>query len=216
MSNVPACRAVVAAFLLLGAASTARADWIAWTYNWSASPADVLADNASGGGRISLSDEPTRNVVGDSDIVATNLRTYSNAPASNPDTFTNKPYKLTLSLTDGDSSKSGTAIFSGVFNGTLASDSSNITNAFTSATTVVLDLGAHRFTVTLNSYTPPGPQGSVNAGGIGAHATVTVATILQTPEPASLTLAGLAVPLLWLWSRRRTRIFRGEQWSSAP
>ena len=206
MSNAPSTRAAALA-LLLAIAPAARADWIAWTYSWSNSPQTILADNPSGGGKISLTDEPTLEAVGNTDIVATNIRTFSTAPASAPDKFTNKAYSLALTLTDSTSGQSGTAAFTGVFNGTLTANSSNITNAFTSANTVVLDLGNNQYTVTLTAYTPPGPTGSTNAGAIGAHATVTVENIhpvLQSPEPTALLLAAFGIPLGLLQLRRTT------------
>jgi hypothetical protein len=205
MSSAPVSRLAAALALFFGIAPSARADWIPWTYSWSNSPNNILADNAAGGGRISLTNEATRSAVGDSDIVATNLRTYSTASPSAPDTVTNKPYTLTLNLTDTTSGQSGTAVFTGVFNGTLTATSANITNTFTGLTTAVLDLGDNRYTVTLNAYTPPGQDGSLNAGGIGARATVTVETvhIASTPEPGSLVLAACGLPLLALCLRRR-------------
>ena len=68
-----------------------RADLIPWTYNWSRSPTDILAD-APGTGYISLTDESLRTAVGNSDIVATNLHTFSTATDANPDVFTARPY----------------------------------------------------------------------------------------------------------------------------
>jgi hypothetical protein len=207
MSNAPSTR-VAALALLLAMTPAARADWIAWTYSWSNSPQTILADNPTGGGEIILTNEPTLPAVGNTDIVATNIRTYSTAPSTAPDTFTNKSYSLALTLTDTTSGQSGTASFTGVFNGTLTATSANISNTFTSATTVVMDLGANQYTVTLTAYTPPGPTGSTNVGAIGAHATVTVEpiTIASIPEPNSLLLAAFGVPLVWLRFGRCRRI----------
>src|SRR5579883_2612732 len=100
MSNAPAPRAAAALVLVLTLAPAARADWIAWTYSWSSSPSTILADDPTTGGKITLSTQPTQSAVGDSDIVATNIRTYSTAAPPTPDKFTNKPYSLTLTLTD--------------------------------------------------------------------------------------------------------------------
>jgi hypothetical protein len=204
MSNAPSTRAA-ALVVILTMATTARADWIAWTYSWSNSPQTIQADNPSSGGSIALTNEPTLSAVGNTDIVATNIRTYSTAPGSAPDTFTNKAYALTLNLTDSASGQSGAAVFTGVFNGTLTATSANITNTFTSPTTAYLDLGDNQYTVTLTAYTPPGPTGSVNAGAIGAHAVVTVAHIVEaTPEPTALLLAGIGIPLALLRFKRRS------------
>lgn len=208
MSNAPAPRAAAALVVFFTLAPAARADWIAWTYSWSNSPQTILADNPAGGGEITLSNQPTQAAVGNSDIVATNIRTYSTASPSAPDTFTNKAYTLTLTLTDSASGQSGTAVFTGIFNGTLTAASSNISNTFTGATTAILDLGNNQYTVTLTAYTPPGPTGSVNAGGIGAHASVVVSQIhlADTPEPTALLLAALGIPLAALrFGRSRLR-----------
>jgi hypothetical protein len=206
MSNAPSTRAAALAFIL-AMAPAARADWIAWTYSWSNTPQAILADNAAGGGQITLTDEPTLPAIGNTDIVATNIHTLSTASPSAPDTFTNKSYTLTLNLTDTASGQSGAVAFTGVFNGTLTASSSNITNTFTSPTTATLDLGSNQYTIILTAYTPPGPTGSVNAGAIGAQATVTVAPIhvvLQTPEPATLLLAAFAVPFAVLRARGKS------------
>jgi hypothetical protein len=219
MNNAPSLRAAALVLLLLGAPG-ARADWIPWTYSWSNSPQSILADNPAGGGSITLTNEPTLNAVGNTDIVATNIRTVSTAPQSAPDTFTNKAYTLSLTLTDSTSGQSGTAIFNGVFNGTVTATSSNITNTFVGPTTATLDLGNNEYVIDLTAFTPPGPTGSLNAGAIGAHATVTVETIhpvADSPEPSTLLLASLAVPLAFLRLRRRGTRTPGfvSGWSSA-
>jgi hypothetical protein len=184
------------------AASTSRADLIHWSYNWSASPADLHAD-APGTGYIALTDENPQNVVGDSDIVATNLQVHSTATTSNPDVWTAKAYTLTLALTDQTSSQTGTLTFTGTLTGTATAGGSLIGNTFTGMTTQQLGLGDNLYIVTINSYTPPGPPGTVNSGSIGAHATVTVQQIIHTlPEPSSLVLCGLGGILLLVKGRR--------------
>jgi hypothetical protein len=204
MNNAPSPRAAALVLLLL-CGPAARADWIPWTYSWSNSPQSILADNPAGGGSITLTNEPTLEAVGNTDIVATNIRTVSTATAAAPDTFTNKAYSLALTVTDSTSGQSGTAVFHGVFNGTLTADSSNITNNFVGATKAVLDLGSNEYVINLTAFTPPGPTGSVNAGAIGAHATVTVETIPpveDSPEPPALLLAAFAIPLAFARFRR--------------
>jgi hypothetical protein len=200
------CSRAVALVLLLAATPAVRADWIPWTYSWSNSPQTILADGGTGG-KIALTNEPTLSAVGDTDIVATNIRTYSTASPGTPDKFTNKAYTLQLTLTDTTSGQTGTATFTGVFNGTLTANSSNITNTFTGPNTVVLDLGANQYTINLTAYTPPGPTGSVNAGAIGAHATVVVEPIgpvSLSPEPSAVLLAACGLPLA-LFQLRRSR-----------
>jgi hypothetical protein len=216
MSNARFSRAV-ALVLLLAAAPAVHADWIPWTYSWSNSPQTILSDN--GGGNISLTNEPTLSAVGDSDIVATNIHTYSTAAPGSPDKFTNKAYTLNLTLTDSTSGQTGTAAFTGVFNGTLTAMSSNITNTFTGPTTAVLDLGSNQYTITLTAYTPPGPTGSINAGAIGARATIVVnpiGIVEDTPEPSAAILAAFGIPLVMLQYRRSARSRARRLISASP
>ncbi len=189
---------------------SARADLIPWMYNWSSAPKMVTAD-APGTGYISLTDEPDRMAVGSSNIVATNLRTFSTATPTVPDRFTNRPYSLDLKLYDLDSGESATVTFTGVLNGKLTAQSSNIRNTFTGATTHLVQLGNNLYTATITSYTPPGPPGSSNAGAIGATATVSVEVIIpEIPEPGTLTLLGLGAGMLG-WYRWRGRTQRDSK-----
>src|SRR5207253_3237971 len=95
---------------------------------------------------ITLTDEQLTKAAGSSDIVATNLNVFSNANPNHPATFTNKGYTLTLFLLDVQSGKSGTLSFTGLFNGDVSSDSSDIDNTFTGLTTQTLELGQHLYT----------------------------------------------------------------------
>ncbi len=52
--------------LLLGSASPARADLIPWLYSWSSSP-DTLQADAPGTSTITLSSEPLKEAIGDSE-----------------------------------------------------------------------------------------------------------------------------------------------------
>ena len=66
--------------LLFALPTSGRADLIAWSYNWSRSPSEIHAD-APGTGKITLTDESQHNAVGDSDVVATNIRTFQRCAA---------------------------------------------------------------------------------------------------------------------------------------
>jgi hypothetical protein len=209
MKLSPLTLAALALVLLLGPTRPARADLIPWMYNWSRSPSEIHAD-APGTGYITLTDESLHSAVGNSDTVATNLRTFSTATKANPDHFTAAKYKFGLFLRDVTSGQSTTLTFTGQLDGTVTASSSNLKNTFTGATTQSVVLGDNLYTVTIGPYSAPGIPGSVNAGSISAHATVLIQSINQLPEPGTLTLSGLGVFLLgvarWRFHRRLRRL----------
>jgi hypothetical protein len=193
------------ALMMLFAVTEARADAITWMYNWSRSPSEIHAD-APGTGYITLTDESTKTAVGDSNIVATNLKTYSTATIDNKDTFTAKQYTLTLNLVDVSSTASASLSFTGQIDGWLSAHSSFLQNTFVGPITKSVVLGDSLYTVTITGYTPPGIPGSVNSGSISAKATVTVeAIVAQVPEPATLTLSCAGLAVLVVARRRRQR-----------
>jgi hypothetical protein len=206
MNHSPVALGGAVWILLCLGVSDARAELIQWSYSWSRSPAQVQADSP-GTGTISLTDAGMKSAAGNSYLVAANLQAHSTAPNDNPDVFTNKKYTLSLSLGDQASGASGTLTFAGEFNGTLTANSSNITNTFLGTTTQTLALGEHLFTVTMDSFTGPGPTGADNSGSIAARAEVSVSTIMDLPEPSSLVLAlaGAAGGLGLTGLNRRTR-----------
>jgi hypothetical protein len=202
------CARVALAFpLLLVAAASARADPIQWNYNWEPTTAVVKADKP-GTGTIQLFDEKAGSAAGNSDTVATNLTTLGTADSKKPDTFTNAAYGLVLTLTDEASGKSGTLTFKGLLNGTVSAKSAHIGNTFIVPTTQTLLLGQDLYTVTITSYAPPGPPTASKQGAISASVSVQPNTVVgDTPEPATLTLAGLGAcgAGLGCWWRRRDR-----------
>ncbi len=187
-----------------------RADFISWTYDWHRNPLAVAADPGGTGG-ISLTNEPTNHAVGTSDVVATNLRTFSDATPSHPDTFTNKLYSLILTLTDNASKQTGKLIFTGELNGTVTANSADITNTWLSQTTQTLTLGHSTFTVSMNPFSPPGPPSATNAGGVSTHVVVAPSSggggggPPHAPEPSTLALSGLGLSFLGLASWRKWR-----------
>lgn len=199
--------------LLLSSPSAARADIIPWMYNWSRSPNEILAD-APGTGKIALTDESLKGAVGDSDIVATNMRTFSTATPTNPDKFTDKAYALNLFLLDIDSGQSTTFTFTGKINGELGANFSRLTNTFTGPASQTVVLGNHRYTASNLSFSPPGVPGAANAGSISAHATITVEQIVRAPEPGSISLYSLgllALKAAVYFRKRRRRRTRSER-----
>src|SRR5262245_60151140 len=195
------------ALALLWGVGAARADLIAWSYNWDRTPVSVASD--SGNGSVSFTNEPTKDATGSSDTVATNLKANSLAPAAAPDALTRAKgaYTLSLKLTDKASGQSGVLTFSGVLSGKFSKDSANITNAFTGPLTQVLTLGVNTYTVTMGQYAPPGPPSASNFGSIAAHVDVqgSVGSTQSTPEPSALLLSGLGLALAGGagWRKRR-------------
>jgi hypothetical protein len=203
----------IASLLPLLAAGAARASLVPWSYNWEPNTAAVLSDN--GLSKITMKDEPSGTAVGTSDIVATNLKVVSSADPNNPDTFTAKAYTLTVKLTDSNSHTTGSLAFTGAFNGTVSSQSSNLTNTFTGAVTQSIVLGGNTYTVTIGPFTPPGPPSASNFGSISATALVSVSRGgggQNSPEPTTMALAGLGLACVGLvsWKRRpQARVLTG-------
>jgi hypothetical protein len=82
--------------------------------------------------------------------------------------FNHAGYTFTLNLRDNASQASGDLTFSGFFSGSLTGNNANIKNTFTSPTTQTLTVSGNTYTVTMGTYTPPGPPGAVNAGNLNA------------------------------------------------
>ncbi len=211
---------LIAVALLLGLGASARAtlispDHVQWTYDFSATAPAVTADGNPSAG-VTFTNEQPKAAVGNSDIVATNLRVFSTAPGSSPDAITgsNGNYKISLVLTNttdpGAPSKAFT--FTGTLKGTFSAENANVGNTFGPGSTQTVQLGNYNFQVSLTSYTPPGPPDQSNAGSISAHVTVTAVDggnphPADVPEPSTMLLAGLGLTVLGAarWRKRRAR-----------
>jgi hypothetical protein len=183
---------------------------VQWTYNFMPGAPAVLADGNPAAG-VTFTNEPTGHAVGNSDIVATNLRVFSAAPGTSPDMLTgnNGNYSLALGLSTTDSTGNtvnGTLTFHGTLSGSFSSQNSNVNNQFGSDSSQQVSLGDFTFTVTLSSYTPPGPPDQTNAGSISAFVEVSSITTAQVPEPAAVVLSCLGgLSFLGAAWRRRNR-----------
>jgi hypothetical protein len=195
---------VFALVILLLSGSSAQASLIPWAYDWNAGPAIVPA----GGGWITLSNEIPNIAVGNSHVVATNLKVFSTDNPNSPDTFSlsGGHYGLTVNLADAATHHTGSLTFTGQLQGSFSEFSANVTNVFFSPTTQSIQLGNTMFTVTVDAYTPPGPAHQGNLGSIGAYIQVAPAIhVTSVPEPGSITLAGLGFCLAGVvaWRRRK-------------
>ena len=182
---------------------------VAWSYNFTPSQSFVSADNP-GTGTVTFTNEPTKGATNSSDVVVTNLRVSSTAPATSPDMLnTNGAWKIGLVLSDSASGTSSQTLwFTGKLGGNFSSANSNVTNGFTGTQSYTwIASNGNQYVVTLTGYTPPGPPSASNAGSISAHVAVTpgVSTSGHTPEPSTLVLSclGLAFGGLTTWRKRR-------------
>jgi hypothetical protein len=193
--------------LLLGTGLTAHAGLVNWSYDWSRTPAVVLA----GTGGVTLTNEPGASAAGSSDIVATNLKVFSSADAATPDHLSPTPYTLTMVLTDSASHASTTLNFAGMLSGTFSLGSAHIANSFVGPTSATVVLGGNTYSVSMGSYSPPGPPSGSNSGSISAHVDVVAGTngggghVSGTPEPSTMVLGGLGLGFMGLVSWRKRR-----------
>jgi hypothetical protein len=219
------------AMLLVGSISV-YADSIPWGYS-ATSPADISASTSP---LSSITFSGAAGVAsGDSGIIIYNLKTNSSATDSAPDSFSNVPFSLAISLTDIKATGSlspgaiptGTVNFSGLFNATNVTAKSllpgmpgwtpvpgNPSPLQASVTLGSDDTGWRTYIVQISSFTSPGQPGGapgsiqaivniVNADGSGAIGEEgPPPPPSNTPEPASLVLAGLGLPLVVLLRRR--------------
>lgn len=184
------------------AASSARADFMNWSYSTSAVPPGfaVTGANNNGGGAVQLT--PFSNVSGASTISVLAYATSATVPVTfDPAKST---YTLTMTITDSTTQDKGSLSFTGSIGGGLTPTSSTLTNTY-SATQKSLTLDGHVYTVTLPASMalsgPLTPQQNITASVSVSNA------VASAPEPASLLLGGLGFSALGLggWWRRLRR-----------
>jgi hypothetical protein len=212
---------------LLLASTGVQAGSIPWGYAATA-PATISADNQG----LTWAPSSTINFAGskgvasgNSGIIIYNVTTASTATDASPDSFSSVPFNLAVTLTDvkatGSASssavQSGQVSFAGLFNASNVTTKSLLpgANSWTSPTTANIVLGASdtgwsNYNLQVVSFTPPGQPGGA-PGSIEAVVTITPSDgpggsgnppPTGTPEPASLVLAALGLPLLVLARRR--------------
>jgi hypothetical protein len=198
-------RVVLTVLACLALAAPTRADFVNWSYSTSPGTPTVTADGSSPVGYVKLAGDGSVSASGSSDIVLASLSAFSSVNPLTPESFTARPWSVSLTITDSASHASATLTFTGTFGGTLSSLSSNITNAFTGSTTQSVTLGSNTYVVTANSYVPPSVPNALNTGAIGAHVNIRSGGV---PEPSSLLLCGLGAAGWALTGYRRRRARR--------
>jgi len=210
-------RVLALAAAALCAASTARADMIGFSYSWQALPSTVIP---GGSGSVLLAPADGAQTSAELGGAATfipgaEVRTTSSA-TSPPDTF-NTPFHMKLTLTDTLSGASDFLVFDGTISGTLTTTTSTLTSTFDNPATKFLPLGGRVYSVTISPLLVSLPSPGPNAALIDARVQVSNAPsnpgppTQETPEPATLLLAGLAAAGLAArraWGRVDSRVAR--------
>jgi len=205
------CTAVLAAVCLLASGSAVRADQLSptstysWGYQFQQGPDPVhtyLRANIPSFTTIMIpgvgSNSSMNSASGVPTTISTKVWTASTASVYYPQKVDDMPFEIKLRITDNSSGDSRGFIFRGFMNGDVWNHGSTLTPTFVGSLVRTVDLNHHIYTVTFNSFTSPG--GNFNPGQF--NFTVTVA---HNPEPSTLILAGIGVPLLGLTLRRRRK-----------
>jgi len=216
--------AIAALATLVLTSTTVLADSIPWGY--SATDTSIFNSNNPLSSSTIIMKGSSGVASGNSGIIIYNLSTTSTALDTSPDSFSNVPFDLAVTLTDimatgsisGSKKTSNSVAFSGLFNATNVTTKSLLPglNKWTSPTSAEVTLGAddvgwRKYTVTIASFTPPGQPGGA-PGSIQAIVTIEPTEgpggsgedppPSATPEPTSMVLAGLGLPLV-IFLRRR-------------
>jgi hypothetical protein len=190
--------------------SSARAEML--HFSWAPDPVVLRADGPGSGAVIFSHEHANLNLTDQGGTwtgIASELRTVSSASSGHPDVFINRPYSLTLTITDDHHHALVPPItFSGVLNGTLSHNSAQLSNTFTSFQAQTFFDG--NLIVTIGPYTPPGHPGHDREGSIGTEVVVKgplPPPVSELPEPSTMALLSLGGVLLGYtaWRKRNTR-----------
>jgi hypothetical protein len=189
---------------------TVRADFIPWSYR---NPANETIVTPNAGAGLSF---PNRDYITadgtDVTIVATPIAAWSIRQADKADTVRNEKYQFTLELRDDSSGEIGLFEFAGILDGSIWVDGSNLRNEFVGPTSQTRELGDYRYEVTLIDFDAPDGFGIDAAGEVTARVTVQSrfgsgggsssdpdvqpGAPTATPEPGSLLMAAVGLPLV--------------------
>jgi hypothetical protein len=195
---------------------------LSFTYNFTPvapgthTPMPAVFAQGNPGASITFTNDTTQPASVDSsnpttDVVATTLKVHSSASALHPDVLANNgkyDMDLTLSATDANGVHTKTLTFHGnKLTGPFSATSSHVHNVFGADSTQTVTLGIYTFTVSLDAYVAPGPNGQTIPGSIGANIQVSGGSITpaSVPEPSSVLLSGLGLSFLggFAWRKRR-------------
>lgn len=207
--SVKSAAAAAALLVLAGAAS---AEPVSWSYQ-APSNESYFPDGASGG----LTFPNLGYQAGGADIVAARVAQWSIAKAQTPDRLGagGMAYEFDLQLRDDLSGDTATLTFHGLLSGSYWRTGADLTNTFTGATRQTAELGGNLYAVTLTGFEAPTGYGDELAGRITAG--VEVGPVkgggtpngpgggVATPEPGTLLLAALGLPLAGVALRRKRR-----------
>jgi hypothetical protein len=199
MSNHQQRLGIIALALVLLTGPGSRADFIDWSYNWNAlNGSGPLAQLTTVPG--SNSTQPNE-VAGMAAAYITYLAPPTAHGAIGP---TSQNYALTFTLTDTASQQSGTLTFGGTFSGTISATSAHVKNVFQTPLKGSLILGGNTYSLTFGPFIPPTFPSTAFPGVLVADVSV-APTAQQVPEPSSMFLAAMALPVIALARRRRRR-----------
>jgi hypothetical protein len=208
--NLIVVLAIVAGFFGL-TDSVAHASYTPWDYHWSAS-SPVVESDGPGISQIRFSgQEGDASSPLPQQVLAATLQAVSSVPRTNPDSFSNRPYRLALTIRDGATDAEQTLTFGGLLNGALSRDSSLFWNRFIGPATQTVVVAGHRYIVSVGPFATPGPPGSADPGRLEVRITPWLDGPQPRPihfaEPSGLVLAGLGLCGLGTLGLRR---FRGS------
>lgn len=188
---------------LLGA-GRARAELVQYSYQWSATPGVLVGTNPDAGningvstGSIALAVEPdgkTSSMAGGGPTTLPGATFFPSTSAAGhmPDLYSAKAFSLTLKLTEELSGKYGELTFTGLVDGTLSTEKADLVAMFKSPTKQELQLGGYTFWVSV----PGKIEFPMNGGQANVDAQLQVTkTLSQVPEPGTLVLVGVALPM---------------------